>query len=474
MRLTLAQLWAFLAVSLPATAALAAPMSTVDLAYQVRAGQLMLDAGQVLRADPFTFTVGGQPWLDQQWLAQVGLAALYELGGWGLLAVVHGVLAGLAYGLLQAALRRRGLDVRPAAWVTLGVFVVSAASIALRPQLLGIVLLALVLYLLARGGRVVWAIPAIVAVWANVHGSFALGPVVVGLVWLEQVGRSRTERPSAMVRLELLGVAVLSLAATLVNPFGIDVWRYALGLATSSEIASLVTEWQRTIPTTYAGAMFYASLVVALFVAWRVRGRLSAAAVLGLLGFAIAGAYAERGTVWWAFVAPWLLAPAIARPTVAAHARSQRTGRLNLAVAGLVGLLGLAVLPWPYRSTSGGALPLLADAPGSLSRALAEALPSSGRVLVAQPWASWFELEVPAAETFVDSRIELFPTGVWDDYLTIAEGADDTLGLLDRWSVDAVVLDAGQVALADRLAASPAWKRVVTTVEGVLFVHAGP
>lgn len=61
------RLWITLAILLPALAATIAPMSTVDLAYQVRAGELMLGSLSVLREDPFTFTAMGDPWLNQQW-----------------------------------------------------------------------------------------------------------------------------------------------------------------------------------------------------------------------------------------------------------------------------------------------------------------------------------------------------------------------------------------------------------------------
>ena len=61
------RLWAMLAVLLPTFAATIAPLPTGDLALQVRAGELMLAGGAVLRADPFTFTAFGDPWLNQQW-----------------------------------------------------------------------------------------------------------------------------------------------------------------------------------------------------------------------------------------------------------------------------------------------------------------------------------------------------------------------------------------------------------------------
>lgn len=42
------RLWLALAILLPVLAATIAPMSTVDLAYQVRAGELMLASGVAL------------------------------------------------------------------------------------------------------------------------------------------------------------------------------------------------------------------------------------------------------------------------------------------------------------------------------------------------------------------------------------------------------------------------------------------
>src|SRR5438045_92167 len=71
LRLTFGQLWSCLAVGLPVLGAVVAPMSTVDLAYNVRAGQLMLETRRLLETDPFTFSAAGQVWVDQQWGAQI-------------------------------------------------------------------------------------------------------------------------------------------------------------------------------------------------------------------------------------------------------------------------------------------------------------------------------------------------------------------------------------------------------------------
>ena len=58
---SLSRFWLFLAVALPVLAALLAPMSTVDLTYQLRAGAEILDTGAIPSMDTWTFTAAGLP-----------------------------------------------------------------------------------------------------------------------------------------------------------------------------------------------------------------------------------------------------------------------------------------------------------------------------------------------------------------------------------------------------------------------------
>ena len=59
--MTLSRLWAFLAVGLPVLAALLANLSSVDLAYHLRAGQMILDTGRIPTTDTWTFTAAESP-----------------------------------------------------------------------------------------------------------------------------------------------------------------------------------------------------------------------------------------------------------------------------------------------------------------------------------------------------------------------------------------------------------------------------
>ncbi len=269
--MTFTRLWAVLAVLLPVLGTLIANLSSVDLAYHLRAGDQILSGGGIPRTDTWTFTAAGSPWLDQQWGAQAILAAVYRLAGWTGLVILRAALVGLLFGLLFLTCRLRGADIRRAAWLTLAAFLVSAVALALRPQLFGMVLLAATLVIVAgrhRWPRLLWLVPLIVVAWANLHGSFFLGPVVVGLAWLEDL---HDRQPAAW---RTLAVGVVAAVAAVVNPFGLEVWGYAVGLSTNSEVTARITEWQPTSLRIVPGMLFFGSaLAVAILLARRRRRR---------------------------------------------------------------------------------------------------------------------------------------------------------------------------------------------------------
>ncbi len=495
LRLSLDDVWAFLAVGLPVLAALLAPMSTVDLAYQVRAGQLMLDSGAIVRSDPFTFTAGGAPWLDQQWGAQLILALGYGAAGWAGLAVLRAALVGLVFGLVFAASRLAGAPTRVAALLTLLGFLVSVATLAFRAQLLGMVCFALALVLVAgreRWRRSLWLVPLVILAWANVHGSFVLGPALVGAALLDDL---LAHRPRVR---ETTTVLVASLVATALTPFGPSVWGYALSLSMDPQIRQLVTEWQPTSPLSFVGATFFGSVVLAavtvVVLARRRLPRLVSPWLLWLLGLAVLGAVAQRGIAWWALGAPVVVAGLLARapeavrgPTVTSTPRPSRRGSdrrsrplsgrslVNGALVLVLTLAGFVLLPsWREGDPLYGPTGLLVDAPRGVTDALRAAATPTDRLFAAQSWGSWFELVLPGVPVFADSRIEVVPAAAWSDYLAISGAEAGWSDRLDRWKVTLVAASkADQPALIAALDGNPRWRRLHVDDEGAVFIRRG-
>jgi hypothetical protein len=469
--MSLARLWMFLAVALPVLASLLVPLSTVDLAYHLRAGAEIVDARALPTVDTWTFTAAGLPWVDQQWGAQVVLHAVYALGGWIGLAVVRAALIGVVFGGLFAIGRRSGLDVRLAAVLTMVAFVVAVPALALRPQLLGMVCFVVVAWLVTirrETPRALWLVPVVVAIWANLHGSFFLGPILVGLAWLQDV---HDHDPGA--RRALVTVVASAVAACL-TPFGPLVWGYAIGLSVNPEVTARITEWQPTTLRDVPGILFFGSALAVVALIAR-RGRVvSWPALLGLAGFFLIGLYAQRGLAWWALGAAPIVASQLL-PHIQARERTEPAlmRRLNVVVAAVLVVVGVVAFPG-WRPIDPGTLAptgLLSAAPSGITAALRAQAQPGDRVFNEQAWGSWLEFALPALPVAIDSRIELFPATTWDDYEAVLNGTDGWQAILDRWDPRFVALADDQVATRDRLLAA-GWRSVTADDDGVVLERA--
>jgi hypothetical protein len=493
-RLTIRQLWLCLAVILPGLASLLAEVSTVDLAWHLRAGNEILAGAGIPKTDSWTFTVAGQPWLDQQWAAQVLLALTFKVAGWSGLVVLRAVLITAAWALLVHAIRSANPSF-PARWVAglaLAAFIVASPALALRSQLFGVVLLCATLALVAgrrAAPRWLWALPFVVAAWANLHGSFPLALVLVGLAWIDDF------RSAPMLARRTLTVGIAAAIATLANPFGLAVLAYATSLAANRELAARVTEWQPPSPAEPTGLLFFGSLVAVAVLLFSMRRRPPVPALLALAAFAGLGLAAERGVAWWPAVAAVTLAGLFNREqarrqpgdhptfgsnstTVAASGRlpaATPARALNVIVLAVVVLAAVPLLPvWRPADPDLGGAPrsLLAHAPPGLTRELAAIARADDRIWNPQPWGSWFELAVPVAPIAFDSRIELVPAALWADHDAVAGATADWPTVLDRWGVTIIVVAREQSALRTALAMAAAWRRTYEDGDGTLFVRA--
>ena len=383
-------------------------------------------------------------------------------------------LVGLIAATIFELCRRQGTGVRTAAWLALGAFAVSAPALALRPQLIGMALFALTLFLVvdrAAHPRRLWLVVPIAVLWANVHGSFFLAPAVLGLAWIADLAERSPRRHLA------LAVAVVTAVACCLTPFGPSVWVYAAQLGANPQVTSQISEWQPTSLRDVSGILFYGSaLLVAAYLARR--GRPTPWPTLLWLGvFFVIGAYAARGIAWWPFAAVAALAPLIGADRPASEELERETPRpmrvLNAAVAATIVVACVALLPvWrPTDPDLGVPQGILAQAPPGITGAVREAAVPGDRVLVPQRWASWFEFALPDLPVAVDSRIELFPTEVWADYLAVTRGGDGWEDILAAWSPALVVAD--DESFAARLAAV-GWTAIHADADGTVLLSPAP
>ncbi|MGK2849999.1 MAG: hypothetical protein ACSLFN_03705 [Candidatus Limnocylindrales bacterium] len=468
------RLWRSLAVLLPALAAILAPMSTVDLAYHLRAGTEILATAAIPTTDTWTFTAAGSAWFDQQWGAQVIFRLVEQIGGWTGLVALRALATAVIFACLGVIAARRGLGARGGTLLVVLAFVVAAPAMALRPQLFGMVCFAIVLLLLEgrrwHPGRL-WLVPIVVAVWANLHGSFFLGPLALGLTWLADV-HDRAPSPRST-----LLVTMASVAGACLTPAGPLVWVYAIGLSADPTVTARITEWQPTSLRTPAGVAFFASVAAAAALIARRATTVDWPTLAWLGAFVAIGLYAERGIAWWALAAAGpvaaLLAPSDAprtRPGLRPDPRGIR--RVNAVIAGVLVLAGVGLLPWwrPLDPGTQAPVAVLTDAPSAITAVLREKATAEDRILNHQAWGSWLEYAVPAAPVAIDSRIELFTPETWDRYEQVMAGVDGWQAQVEAWGVTVVVLEAEATGARDRFVAD-GWRVLHEDEDGSILQH---
>jgi hypothetical protein len=456
--------WAVTALAIPAIVALIARMFTPDLAYHIRIGEDILRDRAIPTVDTYTFTVDGTSWQVQQWGASVLFSLLHRIGGWPTIGAARALLTFATFAFVFLACRSRGASTRAASLLTVGGFVVSVLALTMRPQLLVLPLFAAALWLLADRARHpgrVWLIPVLAAVSANLHGSFVLFPLLVGLALLEE--RLVKGAPARRL-LVLTGITAL---ATFVNPYGPNAWRYAADLATDPVIQRSITEWQPLDVGEIPGIVaFGAALAIAAYLARR--GTPADVATLLTLGIFLWMAMAsQRNIGLWGVVAP----VAVAGLLPPSPSRSERKAGSPMAFRMLTAVLAVLIvvlLPWwrPNQPAS-----LLADVPWGLADAAERELAPGTRTMVHQPWGSWFLFAAPELPVFLDSRIELIPSDVWEDYRAVAFAGATWARSLQRWDVEAVVAKNAEWDLIPILRDDPGWRVAYEGADGVLFVR---
>ncbi len=458
--------WASLTFLLPMFVSLASHMGATDLAYHLRAGTDVL-AGNIPRIDTYTFTVYGTPWLDQQWGAQGVFALLFKAGGWPTLLFAQGVLVGTTFFLVYLAARVTGAACRTAALLTIAGFVVASPGLAMRPQLVALPLFGVLLWVTAgrhRHPARLWAAPVLAALCANIHGSFTMFPLILGLAWLED---RRVRDPGARRTLLILGVTTV---ATLANPFGPRVWTYAYDLATNPVIRDTISEWAPLTLATVPGWFTIGSaLAVAVFLIRRSE-HTPWTSLLSLGIFFLLALSAQRAIVWWGMTAPVVLAALLPAPAedVAVERRRRSPAAPAIAIVGTL-LAGIVVLaPW-WRGSAYDRF--LGAAPPGLTAAAASELPAGTRTLVHQPWGSWFEYALPDLPVFVDSRIEIVPKDIWHDYGQVGFSGAEWKDVLDRWDVQAIVAAKDWDLVPVLQQNDSGWRVAYEDDDGYLFVR---
>jgi hypothetical protein len=443
-----------------------------DMYMNLFTGRFIAEHGFV-NHDPFPTVAQGQEWLNQQWLAQL----LFFWADWAVgltgLSIVYALLLAIPLGLLLWACRHKG----PWMLVAIAALYFPGMLEVIHPRAAGVTVMAfaiLVILILAAwrapgergfGARprlTIAAIAVLFAVWANVHGGFVAGLLLIALVFAGLVVDRRRGLTEVVAshRLALLALAggLGAAIATFATPLGGQIWAYFQSFSNPA-IRFASTEWQSVLQSTPATAYLGICAAFAGWLWWRSARPRQLAPLLVALGFIAFAAFSMRNII---FVAP-ALAFQIAW---AAPNRPDQGHHAPIAVAATAAIG--AVVAWAAVLGPAQAQPQL-RAP-AVEYAI-DHPPRSGKIVAYAGTGSYMLWRDPDTPVAIDGRLEHYSEGQLHDNYAILRGHQADLTVpLEALDVTAAIV---RVPRAVNILEAHGFEVRLTAPDGTYLVRRG-
>ena len=435
-----------------------------DTYWQIITGKWILDHNALPRVDIYSFTKAGEPWISSSWLAQVLYAGAYEHAGWaGPVILAAGSIAA-TFALLAFFLGRR-IPATYAMLTAFAAFVVSAGHFFARPHVLALpVMLAWVSGLLSASERrevpSFWLLP-LLALWANLHGGFVFGLVLVAPFAIDALWNAdRSQRRPLALHWTVFGLGAL--AACCATPYGWESILAARKILDLGEMLHVIYEW---MPVNFSSfGPFEACLIVLIGGALFGGVKLSPPRILLVLGLLHMALSHVRNIEIFALLIPLVVLTPVASQFGLDGARPVKTFPAAVA-AMLAAILGAST--WAYAANT-RFLPVANQSPAAAVDVLMDQNPK--HVLNDLPFGGY--LISRGVPVFVDGRAELYGEQFEMAYFRALDLRDVNvfLDLLKAYDIDAVLLTptTPAVTLLDHL---DGWQRVYTDENAVLHIR---
>ena len=448
-----------------------------DAWWHLRTGEYIVQNHRLPVPDPFAFTtyIGPPSYpgedavryfnLTHEWLAQACMYLAYAAGGFPLVVLLRALLMAAACVLTGMIAFHRSKSYYVAVGAALLGAVLSYRFAYDRPLLVTFLFTAALMALLEYGRRL-WVIPVLFLIWANCHGGFFMGWVVLAAWCADSFVRRVPD-------LRLYAFSAAGVVVSGVNPNGFRVFTTLLAYR-ESYMQSLLAEWRHT--PLWPPSPFVMVTAIAAFFLIRAGRRARLVDWLLFGAFAIAGLYAFRNVVYMALIGPVVIAACL----------PWKPGRLApkwewVAAAVILGAIALPASQDRSFRLSGyeatrpaGAVRFLQA--HHVSGTLFNTYEQGGYLM----WRLW-----PQMKVFVDGRA--LNEAVFKDYRRItysitAPGQKTPFQLLDQYGVDTILITGyeyftGSPHFLIAILADPKqtdWKLVFQDSQAMIFMRHPP
>jgi len=458
----------------------ARPVTDPDLWWHLRTGELIIQNHRLFHSDPYSFTRGGQPWIDHEWLSQILIFALYKTAGWG--GLIVGFAALIACTFLLVLVRCSGQPYIAGAMTVWGA-IASVPSFGVRPQMVTLLLACVFLFILERSyerPKLIWWLLPLMLLWVNVHAGYAVGLGLVAVFVLgdlldRALGNFPPEQwPHRVRNLTLVGLACAAIVP--LNPYGVAMYRYPIETLRSRAMLAYIGEWAS--PDFHEARYVAVSLLMLAVIllpalsSHRLRAR-----ELLLLSVSL---YAALGSVRHIPIFVLVAAPLLSSMIEGLHGAEKlcalgpqtRLTHINLALnvvllAGFLAFSGFRIQHVIRHQPEATAKEFPTAAFSFVAGARLPAL-----IMNHYNWGGYFIWRLyPEYKVYIDGRADVYGDSFMDQFASTyyVRGEKWRAGL-EKWDVQTIVLPP-DAPLITALSIEPGWKQVFSDSQAVVLTR---
>lgn len=235
------------------------PIFDSDFPWHEKTGEYIYTHGEIPKTDPFTIGSDGSPTekflLSQYWLAQVLFYILFNAYGPIAIVLLKSLIMTAMIAILWASMKETPVAIKAAVLYVSTLILMNYAGE--RPQIFSFLFALLTVAILEKyrldgSKKALFFLPPTMLVWANCHGGFILGDVLIALVCSAETAkyflfRRYTAYLNDRRLLLLLLTGLSSILISYLNPNSYYAFSFAIGGVGSS---SMIMEYQTPLTET--------------------------------------------------------------------------------------------------------------------------------------------------------------------------------------------------------------------------------
>ena len=464
-----------------------------DAGRHIRVGETILDRGGLFYEDLFSHTMAGERFVPYEWLSETLAALAHRAGGLPGVVILHGLVVATAWGLLGLFLRRRGVDPLLAFVVAVLAAAASAFHWLARPHVFTFAGTAALLWLLEaralresspRPYRILALVLLLFAVWANLHGGFLFGLVLIAMYVAGDLLEWRATGDGAWrtASVRHAGCLLAAVAGAAINPSGLSLFAHVTGYLGKTYLVNVTNEYMSPDFHLWFGRAFLLVLVVLVAALAHNRRRLPYPWLTVLVGTFAFALHSARNIPLFALTAMPLMAlhfdadwRALRWPPLARLRRAFAVGDGQARAGGWAAAAAAAFLVIGANQGNVLGVPVVVakydpsifpvDAVGYARDRHLE-----GRLFNNFIWGGYILYAWPEQRVFIDGQ-----TDFYGEALTRAYG--DIVALRSGWREElerrqvSLILVPGASSLSGQLAREPGWQLVYRDSTAVLYAR---